>query len=171
MNHIYLPIIIFLSLCLYYMLKNKLAIFFPSFSGMLRIIQDFADAGKNDVVYDLGSGDGRVLEVFADKGIKCVGIEHDKMLNKLARKRLKKYKNVKIVQGNIFDQDLSEATVIIAYLSRFVTRRLQEKIKKESKKGTKIILISYRFKDWESKKFKRWLWIPIRLYVSVSKKY
>ncbi len=165
MNHIYLPVIIFLSLCLYYMLRNKLAIFFPSFSGMLSIIQDFADVDKDDVIYDLGSGDGRVLEVFAKKGIKCVGVEQDRILNNLARKRLKKYNNVKIIQGNIFDQNLSEATVIIAYLSKFVTRRLQKKIKKECKKGTKIILVSYRFKDWEPTRFKRWLWVPIRLYV------
>jgi len=147
------------------MLKNRLAIFFPSFPGMIRIIEEFAGTKKNDLVYDLGSGDGRVLEVFAKKGIKCVGIEQNNLLNKLARRRLNGYKNFKIIQGNIFNQDLSKATVIVAYLSRFVTQDLQKKIEKECKKGTKIILVSYSFDDWKPVKMKKWLWLPIRLYV------
>jgi 16S rRNA A1518/A1519 N6-dimethyltransferase RsmA/KsgA/DIM1 with predicted DNA glycosylase/AP lyase activity len=146
------------------MLKNKLAIFFPSFSGMIRIIDDFADVDEGDLVYDLGSGDGRVLEHFGKKNIKCVGVEQNPLLNKIARKKLKEYSNVKIIQGNIFDQDLSKATVIIAYLSRLVTKDLQKKIKKECNPRTKIILVSYKFSDWNPIKMKRWLWLPIRLY-------
>lgn len=147
------------------MLKNRFAIFFPSFSPMVRIIEEFADVKKEDVVYDLGSGDGRVLEWFAKKRIKCVGIEQNRFLNRLARRRLESYKTVRIIQGDIFNQDLSKATVIIAYLSRFVTKKLQKKIEKECRKGTKIILISYRFDDWKSVKTKKWMWLPIRLYV------
>jgi len=147
------------------MLKNRLAIFFPCFPRMIKIIEEFADAGRNDLIYDLGSGDGRVLEPFAKKGIKCVGIDHSRLLNKIARRRLKKYKNVRIIQGDIFNQDLSKSTVIIAYLSRYVTKKLQKKIKKECKKGTKIILVSYKFDNWKSVKTKKWFWLPIRLYL------
>ena len=147
------------------MLKNRLAIFFPSFLGMVRIIEGFADAKRKDIVYDLGSGDGRVLEAFAKKGIKCLGIEQNSLLNRLARRRLGKYKNVKIVQGDILDQGLSKATVVIAYLSRFVTEDLQKKIKKECRKGTRIVLVSYKFKDWKPVKMKKYFWLPIRLYV------
>ena len=147
------------------MLKNRLAIFFPSFPGMIRIIEEFADTDKDDIIYDLGSGDGRLLEVFVKKGIKCVGIEHNPILNKLARRRLKNYKNVKIIQGDIFDQDLSEATIIVAYLSGPVTKRLQNKIENECEKGTKIILVSYKFKSWKPVRMKKWLLLPIRLYV------
>lgn len=154
-----------LSLCLYYMLKNRLAIFFPSFHGMIRIIEDFAAATSRDLVYDLGSGDGRIIEKFAKKGIKCIGIEQNSFLNKLAGKRLGRYKNVKIIHGNIFEQDLSRATIIIAYLSRFLTKYLQKKIKKECKKGTKIILVSYSFDNLKAVKMKRWFWLPIRLYL------
>lgn len=148
------------------MLKNRLAIFFPSFPGMIRIIEEFADVKKNDLIYDLGSGDGRILEAFAKKGIRCVGIEQNNLLNKLARRRLRKYKNVKIIQGNIFNQDLSKAAVIVAYLSRFVTQDLQKKIEKECKKGTRIILVSYKFDDWRYVKMKKWFWLPIRLYIN-----
>ena len=146
------------------MLKNRLAIFFPCFPGMISIIEEFAEAGKNDLVYDLGSGDGRVLEPFAKRGVNCVGVDHNRLLNKVARRRLE-YKDVEIVQGDIFDQDLSKATVVIAYLSRFVTKDLQKKIKQECKKGTKIILVSYKFDDWKPVKMKRWFWLPMRLYL------
>ncbi|NCN38867.1 MAG: hypothetical protein COY38_00950 [Candidatus Aenigmarchaeota archaeon CG_4_10_14_0_8_um_filter_37_24] len=165
MQEIYFLAMIFLSLCLYYMLKNRLAIFFPSFPGMVRIIGRLADIQKSDLVYDLGSGDGRVLEVFAKKGVECIGIEQNGLLIKAAKKRLKKYKNVRLIHGNIFDQSLSKADVIIAYLSRYATRDLQKKIKKECRKGTRIILVSYRFDGWEPVRMKKWFWLGVRLYV------
>ena len=100
MNEIYLVIMGVLSVCLYYILKNRLAIFFPSFPGMIRIIEEFADVKKGDVVYDLGSGDGRVLEAFAGKVTKRVGIEHSRFLNKLAIRRfLMGSNNIEIIQG------------------------------------------------------------------------
>jgi len=132
---------------------------------MIRIIEGFANAKKGDIVYDIGSGDGRILEIFARKKVKCVGVEHNILLNKIARRKLKGYKNVKIVQGDIFDQDLSEATVIIAYLSRYVTKKLQKKVRNECEKGARVILVSYKFDDWKPVKMKRWFWLPIRLYV------
>lgn len=165
MQELYLLTIVFLSSCLYYMLKNRLAIFFPSFPGMIRIIEEFADAGTEDVAYDLGSGDGRVVEAFAKRGFRCVGIEQNPFLNIIARKRLGSWRNARIVQGNIFDQDLSKATVIIAYLSKPVTKNLQRKVEKECRKGTKIILVSYKFDDWKPVRIGRCMWIRIRLYV------
>ncbi|PIZ53674.1 hypothetical protein COY26_01200 [Candidatus Woesearchaeota archaeon CG_4_10_14_0_2_um_filter_33_10] len=132
---------------------------------MIRIIEKMADARNKDAVYDLGSGDGRVLEGFARRGIKCIGIEQNPLLNRIARKKLGMYKKVEIVKGDIFGQDLSKASIIIAYLSRYLTKDLQKKIKKECKKGTKIILVSYRFDEWEYVKMEKWFWLPIRLYV------
>lgn len=165
MNELWLLLTLFFGFCLYYMLENKLAIFFPSFPGMIKIIDDFSAVNKGDFVYDLGSGDGRILKHFAEKDVKCLGIEHSFLLNKISRKKLEKYPNAKIIYGDIFDHDLSDATVVIAYLSRIVTKRLKKKIKNECKKGTRIILISYKFSDWNPIKVRKWLWIPIRLYV------
>jgi len=164
MNEIWLILTILFSFCLYYILKNRLAIFFPSSKRMIDTIIKFADIKKSDVFYDLGSGDGRILLQAAKKGIKVVGIEKNYFLNKIARKKLKNYKNAKIIQKNIFDQDLSKATIIVAYLSRFLMPRLQKKIEKQCKKGTKIILVYYKFKNWKSLKEKKIGHIKIRLY-------
>ena len=165
MQEILLILILILSYSLYYMIKSRLAIFFPSFTPMIRIIESLARARSNDIIYDLGSGDGRVLEVFVRKGIRCVGIEKSNLLVKLSKKRLGKYKNVKIIKGDILNQDLSEATIIIAYLSRFLTKDIESKIKKECKKGTKIILVSYSFDSLRPIEIRKWFWMPISLYV------
>jgi len=132
---------------------------------MIKVVIDFADIKKNDVFYDLGSGDGRILVEAAKKNIKIVGIEKNRFLNWLARMRTKNFKNVEIIQDNIFKQKINDASIIVAYLSQKVTERLQKKIEKETKKGTKIILIDHKFLNWKPVKEERVGFISIRLYV------
>jgi predicted RNA methylase len=152
---------------LYYVLKNRLAIFFPSSKKNIEVVLDLADIKKNDVFYDLGSGDGRILIEAAKKNIKVVGVEQNKFLNWIARRKIErlKLKNVEIIEGDIFNQNLSKATVIVAYLSTSVAHRLQKKIEKEVKKGTRIILVDHSFKEWKSVKMKKIGFIPVRLYL------
>jgi len=132
---------------------------------MINIVIDFADIKKNDVFYDLGSGDGRILVEAAKKGIKVIGVEKNPFLNWLARRKIKNFKNVKIIQGDIFKQKINDASIIVAYLSQKIAERLQKKIEKKVKKGTRIILIDHKFLDWEPSKVKKVGLIPIRLYV------
>jgi len=131
---------------------------------MIDVILDFADIKKDDILYDLGSGDGRILIEAAKKNISVIGIEHNLLLNWIAKRKTRKLRNVKIIQGNIFRQDISKATIIVAYLSRKVTRKLQEKIDKETKIGTKIILVDHPFINWKPVKITKVGLIPIRLY-------
>ena len=147
------------------MLKKRLAVFVPSSKRMINVILEFADIKKNDVFYDLGSGDGRILVEAAKTGIKVFGIENDPLLNWIARRRVRKHENVSIIKGDIFKQDLSKATVIVAYLSQFLAERLQKKIKKEVKKNSRIILVDHHFLNWKPIKEKKVGLIPIRLYI------
>jgi len=165
MNEIWLLLAFFFFFCLYYILKNRLAFFYPSSKEMIEVILGFASIKKNDVFYDLGSGDGRILVEVAKKKIPVVGIEQNRFLNWIAKRRVRKLKNVKIIQDNFFKQDISKATIIVAYLSRKVTKELQKKIKRECRKGTKIILVDHPFLDWKPVKVKKVGLIPIRLYV------
>ena len=132
---------------------------------MINVVIDFADIKKNDVFYDIGSGDGRILVKATKKGIKVIGIEKNRLLNWLARRKTKSFKNVKIIQGDIFKQKINDASIIVAYLSQKVTERLQKKIEKEVKKGTRIILIDHEFLNWKPVKIKKVGLIPIRLYI------
>jgi predicted RNA methylase len=152
---------------LYYLLKNKFAIFFPSSKKIIDTVIEFAGIRKNDVFYDLGSGDGRILVEAAKKNIRVLGIEQNKLLNWIAKRKIErlKLKNVEIIEGNIFNQDISKATIIVAYLSISVTHKLQKKIEKEVKRGTRIILIDHSFKDWKPVKMKKIGFIPVRFYL------
>jgi predicted RNA methylase len=167
MNEIWLLLIFFFSFSLYYFLKNKLAIFFPSSKKIIDTVLEFADIKKNDVLYDLGSGDGRILVEAAKKKIKVIGIEQNKILNWIAKRKIErlKLKNVEIIEDNIFNQDISKATVIVAYLSIKVAYELQKKIEKEVKKRARIILIDHSFREWKPVKIKKIGFIPVRLYV------
>lgn len=162
---VYLLLMVFFTFCLYYMLKNRLAIFFPSSKEVIDTVLEFADLKEGGVFYDLGSGDGRILIEVAKTHARVVGIEKNRFLNWVARKRTKNFENVRIIQGDIFDKDIKEANVLVAYLSRKLTHDLQKKIRKEAKKGTRIILIDHPFKDWKPIKMKRIGMIPVRLYV------
>lgn len=109
-------------------------------------IIEFAKIGKGSTVYDLGCGDGEVLITAAKTGARGVGIEIDPLRYSIAKLRAKKNgvsKNLKFIRGSFFDQNLSEANIVIVYLIPKTLDRLLPKFKKELKKGTKIV--SYRY--------------------------
>jgi len=114
---------------------------------------------KLDVLYDLGSGDGRI-PILASKiyGIRSVGIENSRFLIWLSKRKVKKNQlqnKVKIIHGNIFDQDIKDASIVVFYLTQRLTDKLKPKLKKELKKGVRVISVSYRFKDWRIEKSKK----------------
>lgn len=102
---------------------------------------------KKDVVYELGSGEATALIVAAKKfGSKGVGIEIEPMryyLSKFTVWRKGLDKEINLVRGDIFKEDLSGATVIYVYLVPKTLNRLIPKLKKELKKGT--LIISYKY--------------------------
>jgi len=106
-----------------------------------------ASVSKKDIVYDLGSGDGTLLFVAAEEfGAKGIGIEIDPLryLFSVLAARIHGVKGVVFKRKNFFDEDLSCATVIFLYLVPRTLERLLPKIKKEVKKGTRIVTYKYR---------------------------
>lgn len=106
-----------------------------------------AEVGKKDVVYELGSGEATALIIAnMEFGANGVGIEIDPAryyLSKFTiwRKRLDKKINIR--RGNIFNEDLSGASVIYVYLVPKTLNNLLPKFKKELRKGTRIISYKY----------------------------
>ncbi len=117
-------------------------------SGRIARIQcKLAKVGKDDIVYDMGCGDGTALLTAAKLGAKGVGIEIDPLRYWVAKIRFlfnKKSASLKIVRKNFFDVNLSEATVIIAYLIPKTLARLKPKFLKELKPGTRIVTFVYK---------------------------
>lgn len=121
---------------------------------------------KGDVVYELGSGEATALMVAVkDFHAKGVGIEIDPLrywFSKFTVWRKGMNKEITLIRGDIFKENLSDATVIYAYLVPKTLNRLIPKFKKELKKGTPIITYKYemnlKLKKYDKKN-------ELRLYV------
>ncbi|WNZ30440.1 MAG: methyltransferase domain-containing protein [Candidatus Bathyarchaeota archaeon] len=111
---------------------------------------------SGEVLYDLGSGDGRAVIMAAkDFGASSVGIE---LRDDLAKKALMSIHELgldgktKIVQSDIFDVDLSDADVVFLYLTTSANERLKPKLEQELKSGTRIVSHDYEILGWKPKK-------------------
>jgi predicted RNA methylase len=108
-----------------------------------------ADVGSNDVVYDLGCGDGRTLIVAARRfKARAVGIEINPLRFLLCQfliTILGLRKRVRIKFGNFFKKDLSEATLVTCYLLQETNYKLERKFLEELRPGTKIVSNSFTF--------------------------
>ena len=111
-----------------------------------------AKVGPNDVVYDLGSGDGRIVIAAArDFGARAVGIELDPALVQQSRERALAAgvaDRVTFVWKDIFEADLSPATVVTVYLFPEVNARLLPKFRRELRPGTRVVSHQYPIGDW-----------------------
>lgn len=137
-------------------LATQQSIFIPLPINTVKKILRFAKIKKNDILYDLGAGDGRVI-ITATKnyGIKAVGFEKNRILAWITKIRIKRSKlndKVKIINGNFFKQNLSNATIVILYLTQKLNDKIQPKLERELKKGTRIISASHIFKGWKEYK-------------------
>ena len=112
-----------------------------------RAMCKLANIQKEDVVYDLGSGEGTALLIAArDFGATGVGVEIDfsrVIFSKIILKINGLSNRVKIKRGNLFNHDISMASVIFVYLVPKTLDRLLPKFKKELKRGTRIVSYKY----------------------------
>jgi len=107
---------------------------------------------KDDFVYDLGSGDGRIVVLAAQKyGARGVGIEIDRALVEISRTVAREgavADRVTFVEGDLFTADLSKATVVTLWLSTSVNLRLEAKLKRELRPGTRIVSRQFPIGAW-----------------------
>src|SRR6185436_2552687 len=107
----------------------------PTLYGVADDMLKLAKVTADDVVYDLGSGDGRILIIAAQKyRARGVGVEIDPKLVALARQIAvdgEVADKVRFIEGDLFDVDISPATVVTIYLSPTVNRRLEPKLRRE----------------------------------------
>jgi protein-L-isoaspartate O-methyltransferase len=102
---------------------------------------DLADVGESDVVYDLGSGDGRVLMAAARRGARSLGIEIDPELVTQSQEAVREAglsRLITVRRGDIFKQDLRGATVITMYLKPLVNVQLRPQLDR-LRPGTRIV--------------------------------
>lgn len=119
---------------------------------MLRL----AKIHTQDVLYDLGSGDGRIVITAARKfGISGVGIDINPERIKEARTNARKAgvaDRVSFRQEDLFQADISKATIVTLYLLPSVNLRLKPKLFKDLRAGTRIISHDFDMGDWKPEK-------------------
>ena len=132
---------------------ERLAPFVPTPMEIVDKMLELARVGPDDTVYDLGSGDGRIVFRAAQKyGAKGVGVELDERLAKDSQnqaRELKLDKLVTIIHGDILQTDIQPATVVTIYLLISANERIRPMLEKTLKPGTRVVAHDMRVPGWE----------------------
>jgi SAM-dependent methyltransferase len=122
---------------------------FPVVDAMLQL----AAVGSEDVVYDLGSGDGRIVIAAArEYGAHGVGIEIDPRLVAESTRRAEQAgvgTRVRFTTQDVFQADLRPATVVTLYLTRELNLRLRPKLLAELRPGARVVSHRFDMGDWK----------------------
>ena len=126
----------------------------PTPPRIVRRMLKIARVGPGDVVYDLGCGDGRIL-IMAVKEFgakKAVGYEIGEEVYRTALREVERLglDRIRLVKGDLFEADLSEATVITLYLDDLTNKRLKPKLEREARVGARIVSYAYGIKGWKA---------------------
>ncbi|MFW7381322.1 MAG: SAM-dependent methyltransferase [Oligoflexus sp.] len=128
-------------------------VYVPTPQEVVDLMLNLAKVSKNDVVYDLGSGDGRIPITAAKKyGVKATGIEIRPELVKEARENAEKEgvaDKAQFMQQDLFKTDFSEATVVTLYLLPSLNVKLRPKLLQELKPGSRIVSHAFDMGEWK----------------------
>lgn len=139
--------------------------FIPSSLNSIDKMLELAELKNNEKLYDLGSGDGRILIRAVKKyNVKGIGVEVDGLrviISKIMIFLSGKNKNIRIIRKNFFHVNLRDADIIVAYLLPKTLEKLKCKFRKELKRGTKIITNRFQIKQWKPVKIDK----KLKIYV------
>jgi predicted RNA methylase len=138
-------------------LRQPDVIYVPTPQEVVDAMLKLANVTAKDVVYDLGCGDGRIPVTAAKTyGARGVGIDIDPQRIKEANENVKTAgvgDKVKIMNADLFETNLSEATVVTLYLLPSLNIKLMPKLQKELRNGTRIVSHSFDMgADWPAEK-------------------
>ena len=127
--------------------------FVPTQESVVNEMLSMAGVTSDDVVYDLGSGDGRIVIAAARKyGARGVGVDIDPVRIREATANAREAgvaDRVEFREGDLFDANIGEATVVTLYLLPEVNERLRPKLLRELRPGTRIVSHDFDMADWQ----------------------
>ena len=135
---------------------DKLAPYYPTPESVVQKMLEFGGLKKGEKMFDLGSGDGRIVIMAAQKfGADATGIEFDADLAKQSTERIKKFgldKTARIIRGDIMQQDYTSADLLTVYLLPTSNDKVRPILEKQLKKGTRIVSHDFEFAGWTAEK-------------------
>jgi predicted nicotinamide N-methyase len=128
----------------------------PSEIEAIRKMLEMAEVKPGEQLFDLGSGDGRVLITAAGEfGAQATGIEINPFLVLYSRLRIWLNRlggRVKVIRADMFKENLGTADVVVIFQREETNERLKNKLVKEMKKGARLVSYVWKMKDWEPEK-------------------
>ncbi len=131
---------------------GKDVIWVPTPEELIAAMLTMAQVTPNDYVVDLGSGDGRIVIAAAKRGARAMGVEFNPDMVALSRENAQKAgvaDKATFTNGDIFETDFSQATVVTMYLLPDLNMRLRPKIL-DMKPGTRVVSHAFTMGDWEA---------------------
>jgi tRNA G37 N-methylase Trm5 len=136
--------------------EGKIVPYVPTPQEVVDRMLELAQVKKDDVVYDLGSGDGRIVVTAAKKyGVRAIGFEIDPQRIKESTENIKKAgvgHLVEIRQQDIRTVDLAPASVLTMYLLPEVNLLIRPNIWKQMKPGSRIVSHDFDMGEWKPRK-------------------
>jgi SAM-dependent methyltransferase len=124
----------------------------PTPMAVVQKMLEVAKVQSDDVVYDLGSGDGRIVIMAAQKfGAHAVGVELDSDLFEKSSDRIRKLglqDRAQIIHENMFEVNVHHATVVTLYLLTAVNERLRPKLERELRSGARVVSHDFQIPGW-----------------------
>lgn len=152
----FLPVLGLLALAGQVAEPEKLAPYYPTPETIVEKMLLLGALKPGEVMFDLGSGDGRTVIMAARKfGATAVGVELDKDLWKQSTDRIRRLgleKRARIIQGDIVKQNYSSANLITVYLLPSSNDKIRPLLEAQLKKGTRIVSHDFEFSGWKAEK-------------------
>lgn len=135
---------------------EKLAPYYPTPETIVQKMLEFGGLKPGEKMFDLGSGDGRIVIMAARKfGAIATGVEFDKDLWKQSTGRIESLgltKKARIILGDVIAQDYSSADLLTVYLLPSSNDRLRPILEKQLKKGARVVAHDFEFSEWKPEK-------------------
>ncbi len=129
--------------------------FAPTPEEVARRMMGVANLHRGEVFYDLGSGDGTLLIIAAEEfGAHAIGVEIQRKLVTQSRSRIRNLgleNMIKVIEGDLFKVELSNADVVALYLTPWALKGLRPKLEKELKHGVRVVVYKYPVEGWKPK--------------------
>ena len=133
-------------------MPGKDVVWVPTPPAVVEYMLDMAKVTSQDVVIDLGSGDGRIVLAAAKRGAKCLGVDLNKDLVQLSNdeaQRLGLAERAQFRVQDMFQTDLSPASVLTTYLLPHLNVRVRPQLLRQMRPGSRVVAYSFHMAEWQ----------------------
>jgi protein-L-isoaspartate O-methyltransferase len=135
---------------------TALAPYFPTPQTIVRRMLELGELKAGEKMFDLGSGDGRIVIMAADKfKADATGVEIDEALFKQSMARIRKLgleSRARIILGDMLEQDYSSSDLVTVYLLPGATDKIRPLLEKQLRKGARVVAHDFEISDWQAAK-------------------